>query len=209
ELMTVISLRPELTTFDRIEAHVRRSKALMETGSLDEAADGFRSVLNINDEAPADQRLQPNSHYLVQAYFGIGEVYHRKVLQIPLVQQPERMPADLQEKADHFMRSQSHYIKALSFHPPQWSMAAGYMIGKLYEDFYADIFQSEIPDDLTQEHIALYFDELRKTLRPLMERAIQVYEKNLSLSRRLPTAQDDNPWVISTNQQLERLKLYL
>lgn len=209
ELMTVILLRPELTTFDRIEAHVRRSKALMETGSLDEAADGFRSVLNINEDAPADQRLQPNSHYLVQAYFGIGEVYHRKVLQIPLVLPPERMGADLQEKADLFMRSQSHYIKALSFHHPQWSMAAGYMIGKLYEDFYADIFQSEIPDDLTQEHIALYFDELRKTLRPLMERAIQVYEKNLSLSRRLPTAQDDNPWVISTNQQLDRLKLYL
>lgn len=209
ELMTLILLRPELTTFDRVEAHVRRASALVEIGSLEEAADGYRSVLSINDDAPADQRLAPDSHYLVQTYFGLGNVFHKQVLAVRLVLPTERMGTDLQTKADLFMRAQSHYIKALSFHHPQWSMAAGYMIGKLYEDFYTDIFESEIPNDLTPEHLALYFDELRKTLRPLMERAVQVYEKNLSLSRRMPTSQVDNPWVASTNQQLDRLKLYL
>lgn len=209
ELMTLILLRPELTTFDRIEAHVRRSTSLIEIGSLEEAADGFRSVLNINEDAPADQRLAPDSHYLVQTYFGLGHVFHRQVSAIKLVLPTERMGQDLQTKADLFLRAQSHYIKALSHHHPQWSMAAGYMIGKLYEDFYTDIFEAEIPDDLTQEHLALYFDELRKKLQPLMERAVQVYEKNLSLSRRMPTAQTDNPWVASTSVQLDRLKNYL
>jgi hypothetical protein len=119
------------------------------------------------------------------------------------------MGEDLKEKADLFLRAQSAYIKALSHHHPHWSMAAGYMIGRLYEDFYADIFESEIPDDLSAEAVGFYFEELRKQIRPLMVRAVQVYEKNLSLSRRIGTSPQENPWVADTETQLQRLKSYL
>lgn len=209
ELMTQVLLRPELNTFDRIEAHVRRANALAELGQLDEAANGYETALDINDDAPPEQRLQPGSHFLVQTYFGLGRVHHLKVSAIKLVLPPERMGEDLKEKADLFLRAQSAYIKALSHHHPHWSMAAGYMIGRLYEDFYADIFESEIPDDLSAEAVGFYFEELRKQIRPLMVRAVQVYEKNLSLSRRIGTSPQENPWVADTETQLQRLKSYL
>lgn len=209
ELMTDVLLRPELSTFDRVEAHVRRANALLELGHTDEAIDGYRTSLHINDEAPAEQRLQANSHLLVQSYFGMGRAYHSQVAAIKLVLPTERMGEDLKEKAELFMRAQSAYIKALSYHHPHWSMAAGFMIGRLYEDFYTDIFEAEIPDDLSQEAIGFYFEELRKQIRPLMVRAVQVYEKNLSLSRRIGTSSDENPWVADTEKHLDRLKAYL
>ena len=209
ELMTQVLLRPELTTFDRIEAHVRRANALVEIGNLDEAIDGFQSALQINAEAPGEQKLQPGSHFLVQTYFGLGQVFHLKVAAIKLVLPTERMGEDLKKKADLFMKAQSAYIKALSYHHPHWSMAAGFMIGRLYEDFYSDVFEAEIPDDLSAEAVGFYFDELRKQIRPLMVRAVQVYEKNLSLSRRMGTSADDNTWVADTQKHLDRLKAYL
>ena len=209
ELMTNVLLRPELTTFDRVEAHVRRANGLLELKQLEEAVNGFATAIDINDDAPPEQRLQGNSHLLVQAYFGMGRAYHLEVSGIKLVLPPERMGEDLKEKADLFLRAQSSYIKALSYHHPHWSMAAGYMIGRLYEDFYSDIFEAEIPDDLSSEAVGFYFDELRKQIRPLMVRAVQVYEKNLSLSRRIGTTSDDNTWVADTEKHLGRLKAYL
>ncbi len=209
ELMTQVLLRPELTTFDRIEAHVRRANALVEIGNLDEAVNGYQTALTINAEAPGEQKLQPGSHFLVQTYFGLGRVFHLQVSAIKLVLPTERMGEDLKEKADLFLRAQSAYIKALSFHHPHWSMAAGFMIGRLYEDFYSDVFEAEIPADLSAEAVGFYFDELRKQIRPLMVRAVQVYEKNLSLSRRMGTSADDNTWVADTQKHLDRLKAYL
>jgi hypothetical protein len=119
------------------------------------------------------------------------------------------MGKDLDKKGKLFMSAQHHYIEALRHHHPNWSMAAGYMIGKLYEEFYTDIFEAEIPSDLSDEEVALYFEELRKHIRPLMERAIDVYEKNLSLSRRMGESEEKDKWVRETEESLEHLKLFL
>lgn len=209
DVMMEVLLRAKLTTFDRVEAHVRRSNALLELQQYEEAIDGFRTAIGLNDRAPSEERLDPSSNFIVQSYFGMGRAHHEQVIAIPLVLPPERMGQDLQTKAELFMSAQGAYIRALSYHHPQWSMAAGYMIGRLYEDFYKDIFQSEIPDDLSEEAIALYFEELRKQIRPLMERAVQVYEKTMSLSARIVKPDEQNRWVESTEMQLNRMKRYL
>ncbi|MEM1349328.1 MAG: tetratricopeptide repeat protein [Myxococcota bacterium] len=209
ELMTQAMLRPDITHFDRCEAHVRRSMALLELGSYDEAEEGFRTMLRLNKDSGVQQRLAENAHFVVQSHFGLGRALHAQVMATPLVLPPEKMGEDLQAKAELFLSAQSAYIRALRVHHPKWSVASGYMIGRLYEDFYLSIFSAEIPDDLTEEQLVLYFDELRKQLKPLMVRAIQVYEKNLSLSRRIDVEYDHNTWREATDVHLERLKAYL
>ncbi len=209
ELMTEVLLREGISNFDRVEAYVRRSNALLGLEDWEGASDGFRTAIKLNEEAPTEQKVAESSHYIVQSYFGIGRAYHHMVGEIELVLPPERMGEDLQKKAGLFITSQANYIRALSFHHRHWSMAAGYMIGRLYEDFYRDILTAELPEDLTEEQLALYFEELRKHIQPLMERAVQVYEKNLSLSKRLMKDPDENPWVRDTQKHLERLKAYL
>ena len=209
DLMTEVLLREKLSNFDRAEAYVRRSNSLLELEHWKEAQHGYETMLELNEKAKPTQRLASDSHLVVQAYFGLGRSYHARVREIRLVLPTERMGEDLKEKGHLFTRAQLYYLDALRQHHPQWSMAAGYMIGKLYEDFYTDIFNAEIPKDLDEEHVALYFEELRKQIRPLMERAIQVYEKNLSLSRRIGTGEEHNRWVAQTSMKLERLRNFL
>lgn len=209
DLITEAMLRPDLNHFDRVEAHVRRANAMLKSGQLVEAEQGFRAALRLNDDAPSSERLAESSHFMVQAQFGMGRALHLQVLQIKLVLPTEKMGEDLDKKAQLFLKSQSAYIEALRIHHPQWSVAAGFMIGRLYEDFYLDIFQAEIPDDLTEEQLTIYFEELRKQLRPLMVRATQVYKKNLSLSQRIVADVDQSEWVNQTDTHLKRLQAYL
>lgn len=207
-LMTDV-LERDLSHFDRIEAYVRRSSALLELGQLDEAEQGFRTLLRLNEKAPEDEQVLENSHFIVQSHFGLGRVNHLRVGAIRLVLPPERMGDDLQTKADLFLRAQSNYITALRYHHPQWSVAAGYMIGRLYEDFYVDLFTAEIPDDLSDEEAEMYFEELRSQIKPLMQRAVQVYERNLSFSQRLADTEESQRWAAQTAMQLTRLRAYL
>lgn len=209
DLMTEVMLRPDISHFDRIEAHVRRANAMVELGQFKQAELGFRTAIRLNNNASASKRLEDNSHYVVQSYFGMGRAFHGMVMEIPLKLPTEKMGEDLEHKASLFLKAQTAYIRALRVHHPQWSVAAGYMIGRLYEDFYLDILSAEIPDTLNDAQIVLYFGELRKTLKPLMIRAIQVYEKNLFLSQRIDVKYMDNRWANASDKHLKRLKAYL
>ncbi|GEM_PF-761287 len=209
ETMTEVLLREGMDSFDRIEAHSRRGEALVELGEVAEAEDEFRSVIDINKRAPADVRLPSDSRFIVKAYFGLGKVFHQRVSRIKLTLPTETMGKDLKEKAELLMRAQSNYLAALRQHHPHWSVASGYMIGQLYEDFYSDIYAAEIPADLNEEQVHMYFEELRSKIQPLMKKAIDVYEKNLSLSRRIGETEDNNRWVRETSESLERMKAFM
>lgn len=209
ELMTEVMLRDDASRFDRVEAHTRRSTALIELRNLGEAEDGFRSVLKINENAPPDQKLPTDSRYICQAYFGLGEIFRKRQAEIQLTLPPETMGDDLDEKAKLLLEAQQYYLQALRQHHADWSMAAGYMIGRLYEDFYSDIFSAEVPEGLSEEQVAMYFEELESKIRPVMERAIKVYEKNLSLSKRIGETPENNRWVAETAESLRRMKEYL
>lgn len=209
DLMTKVMLRDDVGTFDRIEAHTRRSNALLEIGNLKEAGEGFRTVLELNREAERDEKLPKDSRYIVQTYYGLGQVYQRRQSEIALELPTDKMGDDLERKADLLLKSQQYYLKGLRQKHPKWSVASGYQIGRLYEDFYSDIFAAEIPEDMTDEQVAMYFDTLRERLRPVMERAIGVYEKNLALSRRMGETPENNPWVAETAESLRRMKEFL
>lgn len=209
ELMTKLMLREGLEAFDRIEAHARRSNALLEIGQFKQAEQGFENLLEINREASADDRLASDSRYIVQAHFGLGRVHHERLKSIALELPTEKMGEDLDRKGKLLLDAQMHYLDALRQHHPHWSVASGYMIGQMYEDFYSDIFSAEIPDDLNDEQVALYFEELQDQIRPLVKRAIEVYEKNLSLSARIGETPENNQWVAQTSRSLDRMKEFL
>jgi tetratricopeptide (TPR) repeat protein len=209
ELMTQVMLREDVETFDRIEAHTRRSNALLELEQYSEAEQGFKNLLEINRKAPSEERLPKKSRYICQAYFGLGQIFRKRQSDIKLTLPPESMGQDLDNKGELLLEAQKYYLRALRQHHPHWSVASGYMIGQLYEDFYSDIYSAEVPENLNDEQVAMYFEELRKKIQPLMERAISVYEKNLSLSKRIGETPENNRWVAETSESLERMKAYM
>ncbi|RVU45876.1 tetratricopeptide repeat protein [Lujinxingia sediminis] len=208
EIMLGLGLR-DLSHFDTVEAHVRRGNALLELEQWAEAEDAFQAAVDRNQRAPGDEKLLENSHFIVQAYFGLGESFHGRMDQVKLVLPTERMTDDLNTKADLHQSAQANYLRALRQHHPYWSVAAGYKIGRLYQNFYLDIFSAEIPDGLSEEQITLYFEELRETIRVVMERALSVYERNLGLARRIVQSPDAAAWIDATALHLERMRALL
>ena len=209
ELLTEILLRDDLSHFDRVEAHVRRGQALLELEEWSDAENSFRNVLEVNARATRGDQLAEESRFMVQTHFGIGKAHHGRMNEIALVLPPARMSEDLETKADHHQRAQVSYIRALRQHHPYWSVAAGYMIGRLYQDFYMDIFTAEIPDDLSELELSVYFEELRNKTRVLMDRALNVYERNLSFSRRMVQNPEAEEWVDATALHLSRMRAFL
>ncbi len=210
ELMTQVLLEhQDLAHYDRVEAHVRRGAALLGLERWTEATQAFQTALEMNGRVPIRHRLAADNRFIVQAHYGIGEAHHARMNDIPLVLPPSQMTIDLERKAEYHQAAQRAYIRALREHHPYWSVAAGYQIGRLYQDFYMDIFTAEIPDDLTELELEVYFEELRKKIEVLMTRAMSVYERNLSFSRRVHQVDEAEAWVEATALHLSRMRAFL
>jgi hypothetical protein len=55
-------------------------------------------------------------------------------------------------------------------------------VGKLYELFYDSLMEAEVPPELDDEQRAVYFDELRKKIRPYLFEAFEIYRTNLRVA---------------------------
>ena len=72
---------------------------------------------------------------------------------------------------------------------PQWASASGYQVGSLYEEFYDAFIHAPIPPELlgeaNQEKREVYYEELRKRIRILLEKSLRTHEQNLMMMERL------------------------
>lgn len=197
--------RTGLTLADRIEAQTRRGDALYGLGKFSEAEAAYRQTLMTHKRADPDNALPDDSYFVVGAQYGVARVYQRLFEDIKFKLPVERMEKDLDDKIQLFQQAQGLFIRTIRKGHPYWTTASRYQIANMYEAFYADLLASEIPE-LTDEEAELYFEELREKLRPLMEQALQYYEKTIILSERQGV---DNEYTERTQKALERLKGYL
>jgi tetratricopeptide (TPR) repeat protein len=200
-----ILARPGLTPYDKVEAYTRLGDALFGLGRLSAAEDAYQQALKTNTRAKPQDVVPEDSHFVVAAQYGVSRVYHELFRALKFHLPVERMERDLEDKISLFMRAQTAYIRTMRRGNAHWATAAGYNIGLMYEEMYRDLLTSETPE-LDNEESRIYFDELRGQIRPLMERALQIYEKNITLSERYGL---DNDYTRKTQESLERLKRYI
>jgi len=199
--------RPDLLADDRVEARVRLGGALLELGRLDDAERELRAVLERHKRGPP-RPLLASSRFLAQAQHGLARVEHLRFSAAPIRLPEDVMARDIEAKASTFLRAQAAYLRAMSFKDRYWSSASGLGIGALYEDFYNDLMAAPIPPEIIEDAEAkeVYFEELRKVIRPLVQRAIYVYEKNTRLASGLGA---DSTVLQETESRLDRLRKFL
>lgn len=208
ELMTKALERDDLKSFDRVEAHLHRAFAKLKLEKYDAAQKEFQKTLELNRKAPADQRLPKDATYICQAYFGLGEVFAHRQSAIKLTLPPEKMKTDLDHKARLLKQAKAYYLEAIRQQHETWSVAAGYRVGRLYQDFFSDVYSSEIPDEFNEEQMKMYFEELESRIQPIMKRALKVYEKNLEMAKRFGETAEGNRWVAETRKWLRRIEAF-
>ena len=118
----------------------------------------------------------------------------------------EQMARDLEDKSNLFLKAQSAYMRTLRQRHADWAPQAGYRLGALYERMYDDMISAEVPDELTEEETAEYMGALRDRIRPLIEQALDIYHRNITLARSMGA---DEEWRQRSRRGLDRLRRIL
>jgi TolA-binding protein len=188
--------RKDLTADDKIEAMARRGYAQLQLKDLDTAERTFQSAVYYFNSISNDERLETD-FYVGLVRYELGEITHERFRALQLVL-PEKASLDtvdkkamgiLNDKAKLLLAAQRQYIETIKLGNPQWASAAGYQIGSLYEELYDAFIHAPIPDDLmgeaNREKRDVYYEELRKEIRILLEKSIRTHEQNLAMLERL------------------------
>lgn len=200
------ALALKLSVMDRAEAWVRRGWAFQKLGDLTQAERAYKECLKVyNDNLHL--RVFEGSYWVSMAQFQLGEIYRALfdgiVFRLPV----ERMERDLDDKSNLFLKAQAAYLRTVRLHNSQWSIAAGFRLGAMYEDFYTDMVEAEYPAELGDQEVSLYFSELKKNILPLVQRAVEIYERNLAMSERAGV--HGSEWAEKTQKHLDHLRSLL
>jgi len=188
EVFAQILERKDLNADDKIEALGRRGFAQFQLKDLETAERTFKSALAYFRQIESEERLQTD-FYLGLCKYHLGQIPHERFRAVPLRLPEKQMSLDMEEKARLLLFAQRQYIDAIKLGNPQWASASGYQVGALYEEFYDAFIHAPIPPELkgpsNAEKRDVYFEELRKKIRILLEKAVRIHEQNLMMLERL------------------------
>lgn len=202
-ILTRLGLRPDLTDAERLQADVQRGVCEVEEGRLEEGEATFRRALVAYQAEEDSGRV--DDFYPAQAQFFLGEIYRLRYQMVSLDpnQRADELAKDLEYKAELLLSAQGHYLRTIRMGNRYWSTASGERIGGLYENLYQHLINSPVPKELDEEEAPVYRQELRKKIRVLITKAINVYERTLEAAERVGAA---NPFVEQTRESLRKMK---
>jgi outer membrane protein assembly factor BamD (BamD/ComL family) len=186
--------RKDLVPDDKIEALARRGFAQFQLRDFDTAERTFKSALWYFQAIEREERLQTD-FYLGLAKYHLGQIPHERFRAAPLRLPEKQMALDMEEKCRLLLVAQRLYIDAMKLGNPQWASASGYQVASLYEELYDALIHAPIPPELAGEENGekrdIYYEEVRKRIRVLLEKSLKWNEQNLLMIERLGI---DNEW---------------
>jgi tetratricopeptide (TPR) repeat protein len=201
-----LAARPGLPALTRAKVMVQEAVCRIEGGSRAEGEHLLRSALDIY-ENDREERIDPALP--AQAEFWLGEVFRgasREERLDPLAMDQKALGDALEKKAQLLLSAQGHYLRSIRRGDGEWATAAGYRIGEMYEELYAELVQAPLPRGLNESQRALYQEQLRKRVKNLVEKAIRIYEQTLSTAQRVGA---QTGYVEKIEQALDRLRKLL
>jgi len=183
------------------EARTRAADALPSVRVELSAREGF-AWFQLAEYRRAQERLQEADRIFIAAQeagserfttyyfvgmtrFYLGAITHRSFREI-VIRLPEKtMAEDFARKFELLTKAQEAYNYTIKAKHMYWVSAAGYQLGSLFEEFYDALMYAPIPEWLDDKQRQVYYEELKDQLRPVVNKAIWVFEKNLETARRL------------------------
>jgi tetratricopeptide (TPR) repeat protein len=201
------SLRADQLVSYRIELLARQGYAFFSAENF-ESCDG---VLSTAEKLYAAELESPTERFSTYYFVGMMRFYRAALIHTRFrgieVRLPEaRMAKDFEAKLELLTSAQEAYNDAIRVKHVYWVSAAGYQLGTIFEEFYDALMHAPVPEWLDESQKADYYEELKAQLRPVVNKAIWVFEKNLESARRIGY---ENPFVEQTREALGRLQSIL
>ena len=187
---------------ERIEAEVRRAYAYYQLDVLDTAEQILVDAEPMLQRAQQEERLS-EYFFVGMARFYRAAVIHRRFREVPIRLPEARMADDFEKKLALLIAAQEAYNDTIRAKHVYWVSAAGLQLGSLFEEFYDALMNAPVPEWLSEAQRREYYEALKLQLRPVVNKAIWVFEKNLQTATRLGY---DNHFVEETEGKLARLQ---
>jgi tetratricopeptide (TPR) repeat protein len=191
----------------KVEALTRQGFALYQLERFDEADEVFAEADAIFEAATAEGHERFSDTYFV----GMARFYRAAILHVEFrrvrIRLPEaQMSADFEAKLALLERAQDAYNHVVRARHVFWVSAAGFQLGSLFEEFHDAIMYAPAPDWLDDSQRRIYYRELEQQLRPVIDKAVWVFEKNLETARKLGY---ENDFIDRTEAALAHLQAVL
>jgi tetratricopeptide (TPR) repeat protein len=188
----------------QVEALARQGFALYQLGSFEQADAALARADAIYLAATSEgQERFSDTYFVAMARFYRAAILHLE-FRAQRIRLPEaQMNADFEAKLALLERAQDAYNEVVRARHVYWVSAAGYQLGSMFEEFYDAIMYAPVPDWLDDAQRRTYYLELEEQLRPVIDKAVWVFEKNLETARKFGY---DNEFVERTQAQLAHLQ---
>ena len=195
--------RQDLSGDERMEAMVRRGAAVFELGDLDRTDALMREAILFYRQGSGAEPIQTD-YFMAEAQYMLGEVLRVRMEAIRFSPSEAAMRLELEQKSQYLLDAQAAYILAIRVTNPHWAAAAGFRIGVLFSTLYDHIMAAPVPPELDAEQREIYFEELRRQIRPLVDKAMRVWGRTMEMGAR--TGLGQNEWVERTEHEMARLR---
>ena len=206
KVLKAIAERAELPVGKRLEAQVQQGVCELELGQPEKAEATLRKSIDTYEKLSDKDEVE--DYFPAQAHFFVGEIYrlHYEAVKLDPSKGSDALANDLNYKAELLLSAQGNYLRSIRVGNGHWATAAGSQIGALYENLYEHLVNSPAPAELDAEEAQVYREELRKKVRVLLTKSINIYERTLEAAERIGS---QNAFVDKTRQSLEKMKALL
>jgi tetratricopeptide (TPR) repeat protein len=205
-VLATIAAREELPASRRIEARVQQGVCELETGDLERAEATLRKALATYEAL--EDKAEVEDYFPAQAHFFVGEIYrlHYEAVKLEPLKGADALAKDLNHKAELLLSAQGNYLRSIRVGNGHWATASGSQIGAMYESLYEHLVNSPAPAELDEEEAQVYREELRKKIRVLLTKSINIYKRTLEAAERIGA---QSAFVLRTRASLEKVKALL
>jgi len=206
KVLKTIAERADLPVGKRLEAQVQQGVCELESGQPEKAEATLRKATDTYEKLADKDEVE--DYFPAQAHFFVGEIYrlHYEAVKLDPAKGSDALATDLNYKAELLLSAQGNYLRSIRVGNGHWATAAGSQIGSMYENLYEHLVNSPAPAELDAEEAQVYREELRKKVRVLLTKSINIYERTLEAAERIGS---QNTFVAKTRQSLEKMKALL
>jgi tetratricopeptide (TPR) repeat protein len=150
-----------------------------------------------------ERESQPVDAYMpAQAQFLLGEMQFESYRHVNL--EPP-LDKNLKRKQAMFSEVLAAYKDAATYQVADWTTAASFRIGCVFEEF-ARFFWESPRQEISQELMAKYEEQLLQKIRPFKEKALAAYQANVKQAEENGI---DNQWIDQSRQRIQTLSAEL
>ncbi|MCC6808424.1 MAG: tetratricopeptide repeat protein [Deltaproteobacteria bacterium] len=183
-----------------IEAHFRIGELSDKSGNVPAAKKAYATAVSESGKRRAGQA------FAAQAQFQLAEIEFRAYDAILITGPSKAQKAAIIKRAGALTKVRDAYQQVFGFKQVEWTLAALFRIGNLYETFSEKLFTAPPPPEIAKlgiEYVEEYRVLIEEQAVPLEDKAVDAYKRTIAEAKKGGVAND---WTKRTMRSLNKLR---